>query len=356
VKEQRRALIFSPLCLLAASAAPAFALATESSDSSSSASSDVRTSDAGAVEALSGVVATDRELGEILRAPIDRFSNLSGYSFKANYIDVGRTGPLQMHYLDEGSRDGKIILLMHGNPSWVYNFREMIPGLVAAGYRVIAPDLIGFGKSDKPATRSAYTYDRQVEWLTRFIFKLRLRDIHLHCQDWGGLIGLRLAAKYAPLFRMVVASNTDLPEGDNPSPAFLQWRDASQVVRSYGDVMEQGTFSALTAAEKAAYDAPFPEERYKAAPREMPRLVPISPSDREGLENAALWRAFAYWQKPFLTIFSEGDTITAGAQQKMIERIPGAAGQNHLAIPNTGHFIREDIPQEMVGYLTAFFR
>jgi haloalkane dehalogenase len=308
------------------------------------------------IEAKSGVVATDAELGDILRTPIERFANLPGYTFKANYVNVGSTGPLQMHYIDEGPRNGKIVLLLHGNPSWVYNFREMIPGLVNAGYRVIAPDLIGFGKSDKPAARSAYTYDRQVQWVTRFIFRLGLRDIYLHCQDWGGLIGLRIAAQYQPLFKMVAASNTDMPEGDNPGAAFLQWRETSQTVAQYGQVMEQGTFSTLTAEERAAYDAPFPDESYKSAPREMPLLVPISTSDPEGMQNAALWKLLERWNKPFLTIFSAVDLITPGGQQKMISRIPGAAGQSHLAIPNTGHFIREDIPEQMVQYLVNFFQ
>jgi haloalkane dehalogenase len=308
------------------------------------------------IEDVSGVVATDPVLGQILRTPITRFSNLSGYSFKSNYIDVGTSGPLQMHYIDEGPATGKIILLMHGNPAWVYNFREIIPLLTSAGYRVIAPDLIGFGKSDKPALRSAHTYDRHTEWVTKFIEKMNLQNIHTHLQDWGGFIGLRVVIKNQSRFAKVAVSNTSMPEGNNSNASLLQWINSSQTVPSYGLVMEGGTFKTLTSAEKNAYDAPFLDETYKAAPRQFPLNIPISLTDAEGIENQQLWLQWQLWQKPFLTIFSDTDPISDGEQQNFVTRIPGAAGQNHRIIPNTNHFIREDAPQLMAQYLIQFFQ
>jgi haloalkane dehalogenase len=308
------------------------------------------------IESKSGIVANDPELGDILRTSISRFSNLPGYNFKSNYVDVGKSGPLYMHYVDEGPATGKIILLLHGNPAWVYNFREIIPLLTSAGYRVIAPDLIGFGKSDKPALRSAHTYDRQAEWLTKFITKLDLQNIYVHCQDWGGLLGLRVIIQNQNRFVKVAVSNTSLPEGTNANAALMQWITQSQTVSSYGFVMERGTFSELTTEEEAAYDAPFADETYKSAPRQFPQNIPVTTTNAEGIENQQLWLQWQQWQKPFLTIFSENDAISEGEQQNFITRIPGAAGQNHRIVPNTNHFIREDAPQLMAQYLTAFFQ
>ncbi len=350
MKTRRSLLIASPFLLLSATSASTYAAALQKKPGGP-------IEDAAAIESKSGAVANDPELGEILRTPIARFANLQNYAFKANYVDVGKAGPLKMHFIDEGPRNGRIVLLMHGNPSWVYDFREMVPGLVNAGYRVIAPDLIGFGKSDKPSDRKAYTYDRQVEWTARFLQKLRLTNIYMHCQDWGGLIGLRLAVLHEPRFKMVAVSNTFLPEGDRVSEGFLQWRTASQSVPTYGSVMEQGTFTELTPEEEAAYDAPFPDEKYKAAPREMPLLVPIATTDPEAAENSALWKRLERWEKPFLTIFGSSDSvIPAGEQQRLIARIPGAQGQNHQVVPNTGHFISEDVPALLVQYLNPFFQ
>ncbi len=308
------------------------------------------------IEDTSGIVANDPTLGQILRTPITRFSNLSGYSFKANYVDVGTTGPLQMHYIDEGPATGKIILLLHGNPAWVYNFREIIPPLVSAGYRVIAPDLIGFGKSDKPVLRSAHTYDKHTEWLTIFITKLDLQNIYVHAQDWGGLLGLRVVIKNQNRFAKVAISNTSLPEGNSNNAALLQWIQVSQNVATYGAVIERATFADLTTEEEAAYDAPFPDESYKSAPRQFPLNIPINTTDAEAVENQQLWLQWQQWQKPFLTIFSETDPISAGEQQNFINRIPGAAGLNHRIVPNTNHYIREDEPLLMAQYLIQFFQ
>jgi haloalkane dehalogenase len=308
------------------------------------------------IESKSGLVTTDPELGDILRTPIARFSNLSNYNYKSRYIDVGTSGPLQMHYIDEGPANGKVILLMHGNPAWVYNFREMIPLLVNAGYRVVAPDLIGFGKSDKPASRTAHTYDRHTTWVTKFIEKMNLQNIHAHLQDWGGLIGLRIVASKPERFAKVAVSNTSMPEGNNANQSLTRWISSSQSVSTNSFVMEGGTYSELTPAEEIAYDAPFPEEKYKSGPRQMPLNIPITTTNEEGIENQQLWLQLQQWQKPFLTIFSDTDPISEGEQQNFINRIPGAAGQNHRIVPNTNHFIREDEPQLMTQYLVEFFQ
>jgi haloalkane dehalogenase len=309
------------------------------------------------VEDTSGVVSIHPELGAILRTPISRFAGLPAYTLNAKYLNIGTTAhPLQMHYIDEGPRSGKIILLLHGNPAWVYNFRQIIPLLTDAGYRVIAPDLIGFGKSDKPALRSAHTYDRHAEWLTTFITTLDLQNIHLHAQDWGGLLGLRVVIRNQQRFAKVAVSNTSLPEGNNRNQALMLWIRSSQMVASYGFVLEQGTFKDLSPNEEAAYDAPFPDETYKAAPRQFPLNIPISTTDAEAMENQELWRLWEQWQKPFVTIFSDTDPISEGEQENFISRIPGARGQAHRVVPNTNHYIREDAPQLMAQYLREFFQ
>jgi haloalkane dehalogenase len=302
------------------------------------------------------IVSVDPELGNILRTPIARFDNLPNYNFEAHYVNVGTGSPLQMHYIDEGPITGKVVLLLHGNPAWVYNFREIIPLLTAAGYRVIAPDLIGFGKSDKPELRSAHTYDRHVAWVTKFIETLNLQNIHANLQDWGGLIGLRVIINNQSRFTKVAVSNTSLPEGNNANAALTNWITSSQTVATYGFVMDRGTFTDLTPEEELAYDAPFPDESFKAAPRQFPLNIPISTTDPEGMENQQLWLLWEQWDKPFLTIFSDTDPISEGEQQNFITRIPGAIGQNHIIVPNTNHFIREDEPQLMATYLTQFFQ
>jgi haloalkane dehalogenase len=303
----------------------------------------------------SDTVTTISGLGPILRTPDTRFASLTGYTFAPNYVFLEGNDRLRMHYLDEGPRMGKVILLMHGNPSWVYNFRKLIPLLTQAGYRVICPDLIGFGRSDKPANRQAQTYDNQVLWIETFINKLNLSNIHMHCQDWGGLIGLRVAARNQALFAKIAISNTTLPDGTNVTPAFRAWRSSSQSISPYSNVMERSTFVELTPDEEIAYDAPFPEERFKAGPRELPLKVPIDPTDPESLENRQYWQTYRSWTVPVLTIFSEDDNISTGEQDKIRADFAGARGQNHAILKQASHFIREDQPAEMATRLRAFF-
>jgi haloalkane dehalogenase len=303
----------------------------------------------------SDTVANIPSLGYILRTPEKRFENLRDYNFKENYVFLEDNQRLRMHYLDEGNPNGKIILLMHGNPAWVYNFREIILLLTKNGYRVIAPDLIGFGKSDKPASRTAHTYENQVLWVEKFVKSLNLNNIYLHVQDWGGLIGLRVAIRNKERFQKIAISNTSLPDGTSVTPAFRAWRMSSQSVPLYSNVIEQATFSELNTEEEAGYDAPFPEERFKAGPRELPLKVPITANDPEGLKNAAYMKEYERWNVPILTIFSEIDNISAGEELKL-QKLPGAAGQPHVILKETSHFIREDKPNEMADLLIKFFK
>jgi pimeloyl-ACP methyl ester carboxylesterase len=319
---------------------------------------------AGDVEARSGLVATDPVLGDILRTPSERFTNLPAYPFPSHYVDVGDTGPVYLHYLDEGPTNGPVVLLAHGNPAWSYLVREMIPPLTAAGFRVVAPDLIGFGKSDKPVSRAAHTYDNHVRWLSRFVERLDLRDITLHCQDWGGLILLRVAIYQEARFARIAASNTSLPDGNiGNEQSFSIWRDnISQNVAQFSLVMENTTPTELTTAERAAYDAPFPSNEYTAGPRGLPFEVPFDPADPEAIENQQALILYESWTKPLMTVFTESargsGSVTDEGQAQLQSRAPGAAGQPHLKIPaaRAGHYLQEDIPAELAQYLVEFVR
>jgi haloalkane dehalogenase len=293
---------------------------------------------------------------EILRTPDERFAALPGYTFVPHYAQVGE---LRMHYVDEGPRDGAVVLCLHGEPSWSYLYRKMIPPLAAAGLRVIAPDLVGFGRSDKPAAREDYTYQRHVDWMAGFLDAIELRDVTLFCQDWGGLIGLRLVADDPQRFARVVASNTFLPTGDQPPPpAFLVWRTFSQTVPEFpaGRIVAGGCARPVAAEVVAAYDAPFPEERYKAGARQFPALVPASPDDPASAPNRAAWERLRAYTRPFLTAFGDSDPITRGADARLQAAIPGAAGQPHTTIARGGHFIQEDAGEELAEVILGFVR
>jgi haloalkane dehalogenase len=279
---------------------------------------------------------------EILRTPDDRFRQLPGYPFAPRYLDLGT---MRMHYVDEGPREGAPVLLLHGEPSWSYLYRKMIPLLTAAGHRVVAPDLVGFGRSDKPVRREDYSYQRHVDWTRGVIEQLDLRGITLVCQDWGGLIGLRLAAEHEDRFARIVAANTFLPTGDMPpGDAFLTWRKFSQETPEFpvGRIVQGGCVTSLTPEVVAAYDAPFPDDRYKAGARQFPALVPISPDDPASAPNRRAWEVLNRWRKPFLTAFSDSDPITRGADGFLQQAIPGAQGQPHTTIADAGHFLQED--------------
>ena len=295
----------------------------------------------------------------VLRTPEDRFATLTDYPFAPHYIDIDDTtgGALRVHYLDEGPRDAAPVLLMHGEPTWSYLYRHMIPVLTAAGHRVVAPDLVGFGKSDKPALRTDYTYARHVAWMTDWLRRVDLQDITLFCQDWGGLIGLRLVAAMPDRFARVVTSNTALPTGDRPlGPAFAAWRTFSQEVPDFraGRIVHGGTVTKLTEAEQAAYDAPFPDDSYKAGARVFPTLVPDTPDDPEAPANRAAWEVLRHFDKPWLTAFGADDKIMAGVDAVFQKAIPGAAGQPHVVLPNAGHFLQEDVGPELARIVADF--
>lgn len=300
---------------------------------------------------------------KLLRAPDDRFAACA--PFAPHYLDVrardGESGPaIRMHYLDEGPRDAPPVLLLHGEPTWSYLWRRLVPALAGAGLRAIAPDLVGFGRSDKPASRDDHTYARHVGWMAAFVEALDLRDVTLVCHDWGGLIGLRVAAERGERFARVLASNTFLPTGDERiSQAFLAWQQFSQSAPHLraSDVVELGSATALSPETKAAYDAPFPDESYNAGPRAMPMLVPTSPVDPASDDNRRAWAALERWTKPFLTAFGDKDPITEGADAVLQARIPGAKGQAHVTLEGAGHFVQEDaaaaLERAVLGFAKA---
>ena len=293
---------------------------------------------------------------KVLRTPDERFEGLEGWSFAPHYIEVAGEGgpPLRLHYVDEGPRDGAPVLLMHGEPSWAYLYRNVIPPLVAKGRRVLAPDLIGFGRSDKPADRNNYTYERHVGWMSAWLQSLDLKGLTLFCQDWGGLLGLRLVAAFPERFAGVIASNTGLPTGSGMSEGFDAWLAFSQRVPELpiGFILNGGCVRDLTEGEIAAYEAPFPDETFKEGARQFPTLVPVTPGHASVAENKAAWAVLERFDKPFLTAFSDADAVTRGGEKPMQARIPGAAGQPHVTL-HGGHFVQEDSPAEIAALIDA---
>jgi haloalkane dehalogenase len=291
---------------------------------------------------------------EVLRTPDERFDSLPDFDFEPHYVDAG----LRMHYVDEGDAAAPTVLLLHGEPTWSFLWRHVIRALVTAGLRVIAPDLVGFGRSDKPSERSDHSYARHVGWLSAAVTALDLRDVTLVCHDWGGLLGLRLVAgEEGWRFARVVVTNTGLPTGDERVPgAFTAWRRFSQEVPEFavGHIVNGGCLRDLTEDEIRAYDAPFPDERHKAGPRQMPILVPASPDDVESSANRAAWTRLRRWERPFLCAYSDGDPITRGADRLFLERVPGCAGQPHTTIEGGGHFVQEDRPDQLAEVVAAF--
>ncbi|MEV0945113.1 haloalkane dehalogenase [Rhodococcus sp. NPDC049939] len=281
---------------------------------------------------------------ETLRTPDERFVDLPGFPWSPHYAET--SDGLRMGYIDEGPKDGPLVLLLHGEPSWSYLYRHMIPVLVDAGMRVIAPDLIGFGRSDKPTEVSDYTYARHVEWMRSFLFDaLDLHDITLFCQDWGGLIGLRLVGEHPERFARVCASNTGLPDGTRKLP------EAWQVFRNFvastpelpiGFLISSGCTEKLSPEVTAAYEAPFPDPSYMAGARAFPDLIPQDEDNVATADNRAAWATLAKFEKPFLCLFSDKDPITSGGERALIHKISGADGQPHQTIEGGGHFVQED--------------
>ena len=296
-----------------------------------------------------------------LRTPDERFTDLPGYPFAPHYVDVpsGDGEPLRVHFVDEGAPDAPPVLLLHGEPSWSYLYRRMIPTFVDAGLRAIAVDLIGFGRSDKPAHRGDYTYQRHVDWTRGAVEAIDPRDVTFVGQDWGGLIGLRVVAEDPNRFARVVTANTFLPTGDrHPGDAFLAWQRYSQDTPDFhvGGIVKGGCATDLTPDVVAAYDAPFPDDSYKQGARQFPMLVPTSPDDPASDANRAAWKVFEQWEKPFLTAFSDADPITAGAEKVFQSVVPGARGREHPTVVGGGHFLQEDKGEELAAIIVEFVR
>ena len=329
----------------------------------------------------------------VLRTPDNRFADLAGYPFAPNYATVADSdaGELRMHYVDAGPPNGAPVLCLHGQPTWSYLYRKMIPILAAAGHRVVAPDFIGFGRSDKLAEPADYTYARHVEWLKSFLAALDLNRITLVCQDWGGLIGLRAATELPARFARIVAANTALPDAQGIDAAAAKaigdrmraYYDSLPVHRSAAEMsiaMRTDTsgmgflhwvkFCARTPTLKVsevvgiggeigsgaarAYDAPFPDDSHMAGARQFPSLVPIMPDNPAVPANRAAWRVLERWDKPFLTAFSDGDPVTAGRHERFQRAVPGARNVQHVTIEDAGHFLQEDKPAELAAAVLRF--
>jgi haloalkane dehalogenase len=296
---------------------------------------------------------------KVLRTPEAAFEGVTDYPFAPHYLDVTdalSSANLRVHYIDEGPRDAPVVLMMHGEPSWSYLYRKMVAPVVAAGFRVVAPDLIGFGKSDKPAAQSDYSYARHVAWMRSWVEQLDLQNVTLACQDWGSLVGLRLVAEMPDRFAGVALSNGGLPEGGDAPRAFAIWRAFSKwsPVFPIGKIVSAGTKRGLSPEEIAAYDAPFPNSSFKAGARIFPSFVPFENNVAIPDQKRA-WQVFDTWEKPFLCCFSDQDRITRGGESRFIGRVPGTSGQNHRSL-HGGHFIQEDDPEGFVACILEVAR
>jgi haloalkane dehalogenase len=333
---------------------------------------------------------------KVLRTPDERFQNLPGYPFAPHYTDVpdGDGGNLRIHHIDEGPRDGQIVLCMHGQPSWSYLYRHMIPVLSEAGLRVLAPDLVGYGRSDKPTAREDYSYQRQVDWLTAWLSQNDVQGATLFGQDWGGLIGLRMATENPERFARIVVANTGMPTpGPVPQERIDEVRDfrdnhpeltMEQVMAALGNpdpkkpeltfahwqkwcwenqdipvgLMIMGTIDgrSLSGEEIAAYDAPFPDPSFKMGIRAMPSQVPTFPDDPSVAANRRGWEVLAKWDKPLLCAFSDNDPVSGGGDIRFRKEVPGAQGQPHVQIKGGGHFLQEGRGEELAGIVVNFVK
>ena len=295
----------------------------------------------------------------VLRTPDSRFENLPGYDFEPNYLNVRG---YRVHYLDEGPSDGEVVFMLHGEPSWSFLYRKMIPILNRAGFRTIVPDLIGFGRSDKPISMETHTYLFHVDAMTELVEQLNLHDVTFFGQDWGGLIGLRVVAENEERFARVAIGNTGLPAPTSTksptTPAFMNWKALNQRMIDAGDIPTGRMIANSTGdpSVQVAYDAPFPDPSYKAGALIMPQRVPVSVNYPGAVANAAAWEIFRRWEKPFLTAFSDSDPVTAGGDVIFQREVPGAQGQNHVTIKGAGHFLQEQKGEELAEVIAEFMR
>lgn len=291
----------------------------------------------------------------VLRTTDSRFENLEGYPFAPHYIHTH--DGIRMHYIDEGDKKAPAVLMLHGEPSWSYLYRKMIAPVVRAGFRTVVPDLIGFGKSDKPSATEDYSYQKHLDWVEVIFSDLNLKNATLFVQDWGGLLGLRLLPKYNSIIDNVVAANTFLSTGfDRPNEAFMAWRKFSQESPKFdiATVIQMATVTDLSEEILRGYNAPFEQEEYKAGARIFPSLVPTLKSEEEAQKNAQIWKFLGQYKKPFLTLFSDSDPIMTGLEKIFQKKIPGAQGQPHEIIRGGGHFLQEDKGEEIAEKLIAF--
>ena len=289
---------------------------------------------------------------ELLRTPDERFHNLPGYPWPPRYTAVDG---VRIHHVEDGPADAGPVLLLHGEPTWSYLYRKVIPVVAAAGHRVLAPDLVGFGRSDKPSRRADYSYARHVAWMAGWMAALELHGVTLVCQDWGALIGLRLVAEHPERFARVVVANGGLPTGDQHTPfAFKAWQAFARWVPRFpvGHIVQAGSRTRLPPEVVAAYEAPFPGERFKAGPRSLPALVPTRPTDPANEANRRAWEALRGWNGPLLTAFGDRDAFFRGVDRLLQRTVPGAAGQPHTTLRGAGHFVQEDAG-EALGHAVA---
>jgi haloalkane dehalogenase len=295
---------------------------------------------------------------DVLRTPDERFANLPGFPWEPRYVQT--SDGLRVAVVDEGPRDAQPVLLLHGEPTWSYLYRKMIPVLLDAGLRVVVPDLVGFGRSDKPVRDDDYTYERHVEWMRSALFdELDLRDVVLVCQDWGGLIGLRLLTEQPERFARVVAANTGLPDGTRRMPdAWWLFHEFVQKTPDLpiGFLVASGCADGLPDDVVAAYDAPFPGVEHKAGPRRFPSLIPQTLDDPATPANQRAWEVLRTLETPFLTAFSDSDPITAGGERHLQKAIAGAAGQPHTTIEGGGHFLQEDRGEQLARVVVDWLR
>ena len=294
---------------------------------------------------------------EALKTPTERFQSISDFPYSENYYTLG--DGLDIHYVDVNSSEKNVVVLLHGEPSWSYLYRKMIPVFAQKGFRVVVPDLIGFGKSDKPIHQKDYTYQRHLDWIRELLFDhLDLKNINLFVQDWGGLIGLRLVAEQGDRFQTVTAANTFLPTGQQPpNDAFKKWQDYSKKADPFpvGQIIQRATVSELSDEVVAAYDAPFPDESFKAGAKIFPSLVPTTPDDPQSIPNQQAWASLSKFEKPFLTLFSDKDPIMTGLDKFLHQLIPGCKGQPHSTTEGAGHFLQEEKGEEIANKMIDWF-
>lgn len=296
----------------------------------------------------------------VLRTPDERFENLPDFPFEPRHLEIvdPDLGRLRIHYVDEGPAHGPVVVCLHGEPTWSFLYRKMIPLFAAAGYRVLAPDLIGFGRSDKPSERSDYTYAKHVRWMSDWLVAMGLCDVTLLGQDWGGLIGLRMVAEMPERFARFSLSNTGLPTGDHAiNEAFHRWRKFSQEDPEFdtGYIVNLFGHGDLSEEEMAAYRAPFPSDEYKAGARQFPMLVPTEPDNPASAANREAWKVLMQWHKPALMCFSDADPIMAGGDRPFLKLVPGTRNQPHITLKGR-HFIQEEDGETWARAVVAWAR